>query len=169
MEWEIAKKQVVQWILDNTQISLWKLPITDNDGAEMEIFPYGESIGQLLYISTWTRPDISVALGVLTPHVAYSRPVHWTGVKRFLRYIKGTIDYRWVLNLTSSVLLGHADSDWAGSSDRVSITGDITQIGSSTITWKGTQQKCLSISSTEAEYVSLSHIAREITWLRGLL
>lgn len=146
-----------------------KRPSTDSENFDMQRVPYREAIGQLLYISTRTRPDISVAVGVLSRNVANPKPVHWIGVKRIFRYLKGTLNYELVLRPDDDILIGHADSDWAGSSDRVSITGNVAQIGGSTVYWRSAQQKCIALSSTEAEYVSLSEIAREITWLRNLL
>lgn len=43
------------------------------------------------------------------------------------------------------------------------------QIGGATVLWKSLKQHCTAPSSTEAEYVSLSEVGREVTWLRELL
>ena len=49
-------------------------------------------------------------------------------------------------------------------------SGYAFQINGSTISWCSTKrQSCITRSSTEAEYVALSHATQEIVWLRRLL
>ncbi len=62
--------------------------ISDEEKVFMQNIPYREAIGQLLYHSTRTRPDIAATVNVLSRHVASPRPMHWTAVKRLLRYLK---------------------------------------------------------------------------------
>ena len=65
----------------------------------MKVVPYREAIGSLLYLSIRTRPDIAVAVGILAKHCFKPRPIHWTEVKRILRYLQGTRSH--------GILLGH--------------------------------------------------------------
>ena len=44
--------------------------------------PYREIIGALLYLSTHTRPDIAVAVNILSRHVSNPRECHWEASKR---------------------------------------------------------------------------------------
>jgi hypothetical protein len=131
--------------------------------------PYREAVGQVLYLSTRTRPDIAATVGVLSRHVSNPRPVHWAAMKRLLRYLKGTKEYELVLSPTNNILTGHADADWAGGTERTSVSGHVITIGGATVAWKSNRQRSIALSSTEAEYMSASEIAREITWLRYLL
>lgn len=105
-----------------------KKTANDEENFEMQSIPYREAIGQLLYLSTRTRPGIVSAINVLSRHVANPRPVHWTCVKRLLRYLRGTMDYSLRLEPASNILEAHADSDRTGSSDRISVTGNIIQL-----------------------------------------
>ena len=69
-----------------------------------------------------------------------------------------------------SCLRGFADADWAGDvMTRKSTSGYVFQIGTSTISWKSKLQSIVALSSTEAEYVSLSSATHEAVWLRVLL
>ena len=85
---------------------------------------------------------------------------HWTGVKRIIRYLKGTIDF--VLNFLCAndenpQAIGHSDADWTGDLDtRRSTSGYVFQIGKSTVSWCSKRQATVSKSTTEAEYVTLS-------------
>ena len=67
----------------------------DNEPITKE--PYREAVGALLYASIGTRPDIAVAVGFFAKFVSEPTDKHWTGVKRIMRYLKGTWDYELVL------------------------------------------------------------------------
>jgi len=41
--------------------------------------------------------------------------------------------------------------------------------GGNTISWKSNLQKVLALSSTEAEYMALTDVAKEEVWLNGLV
>ena len=50
-------------------------------------------IGSLTYASIATRPDLSAAVGALSQVMNKPGQQHVKGVKRILRYIKGTLNY----------------------------------------------------------------------------
>jgi hypothetical protein len=91
--------------------------------------------------------------------------------KCILRYLKQTKN----LGLTYShcsntALIGYSDSDHAGDQDdRKSISGSIFMLQGTAILWKSNKQSMVTLSSTEAEYVSSSYAAREGIWLYHLL
>ena len=69
-------------------------------------------------------------------HMAQPSVDHWTGVKRILRYIKGTLDFGLKFSAGDGVLTGFSDADWAGDLDtRRSTSGYMFKIGGATISW----------------------------------
>ena len=131
---------------------------------------YQQAIGCLTYVSTSTRPDIAAAVGTLSQHMAQPSVDHWTGVKRILRYIKGTLDFGLKFSAGDGVLTGFSDADWAGDPDtRRSVSGYVFQIGDCAVSWSSKKQNSVARSSTEAEYVALSLAAQEAVWLRRLM
>ena len=69
-----------------------------------------------------------------------------------------------------SKLCGYVDSDWAGdTNDRKSTSGYIFTYDGSTISWGCKKQTCVSLSSSEAEYVALSEAVQEAQWLKYLV
>ena len=96
---------------------------------------------------------------------------HWVGVKRILRYLKGTHSYGLVFSGSDGCeLYGYSDGDWAGCSDsRRSTSGYVFRVGDATVSWSSKKQRTVARSSTEAEYVSLSYASQEAIWLRFLL
>ena len=142
-----------------------------DDEEACEVQKYQKAIGCLTYLSTATRPDIAAAVGMLSKFMAEPGVTHWVGVKRVLRYLRGTHNYGLVfVGGDDDTLVGYSDSDWAGDQvTRRSTSGYIFQFGNSTISWSSRRQATVAKSSTEAEYVALSMAAQEAIWLRRLL
>ena len=147
--------------------------IEDENGEPLSLREYQAIIGCLTYASIATRPDICASVGVLSRFMTKPGQQHWTGVKRVLRYIKGTLNFSLKFESIGEMqirLSGYADADWAGDVDtRKSTSGYVFRIGSSTVSWSSKRQTVVALSTTEAEYVSLSYATQETVWLRKLL
>lgn len=133
---------------------------------------YRKAIGSLLYIAVNTRPDIAASVSILSRKVSCPTELDWLEVKRVLRYLIGTKSYKLALgkNTGTHRLIGYADADWAqDQTDRKSNTGYLFQLYGGTITWASRKQTCIALSSTEAEYVSLTEACQEAKWIHSLL
>ena len=54
-------------------------------------------------------------MGVLSQYMSHPGQDHWCGVKRVLRYIKGTLDFGLMYRHTDNFdLQGYSDADWEG-------------------------------------------------------
>jgi hypothetical protein len=142
--------------------------------AKMQDFDYHGLIGGLVYLSVYTRPDISFSVGVLSQFLENPGLEHWVAAKRVFRYLKGSMEcgltYR--RNDRGVVLSGASDADWSGNlDDRRSTSGYCFHIGTTTaaISWRSLKQPVVALSSTEAEYVALAVAAQEAVFLRSLL
>jgi hypothetical protein len=62
---------------------------------------------------------------------------------------------------TNDQLLLHADADWGGESVRKSVSGFVITLGNVPVSWGSKKQTAVALSSTEAEYASLSEAAKE--------
>ena len=72
--------------------------------------------------------------------------------------------------LCNSGVLGYTDSDYAGNSDnRRSTTGYIFTLYGGAISWMSRLQKCVALSTTEAEYVVAIEACKEAIWLIRLV
>jgi hypothetical protein len=133
--------------------------------------PYRSLVGSLMYIAIGTRPDIAFAVQQLCKFLDCYGTAHWEAAKRVVRYLKGTRDLTLTLGGDYTArLLGYTDSDLAGCPDtRRSVSGYCCTLGGGIVTWSARQQKTVSLSTCEAEYVAASEAASEITWLRSLL
>ena len=133
---------------------------------------YQQAIGCLTYVSTATRPDIAAAVVTLSQFMSDTSKEHWMGVKRVLRYIKGTPSYglKFTVNVDECDLYGFSDADWAGDADnRWSTSGYVFKVANSTVSWCCKKQATVAKSTTEAEYVALSQATQEAIYFRKLL
>jgi transposase InsO family protein len=134
---------------------------------QMSKTPYREAVGALQYLATRTRPDICVAVGILSQRVVEPRPCHWEAVKRVLKYLKCTSDMHLVLSNRGNIKLdAYADADYGTSADRKSLSGYVIRIGETAINWKSAKQQSIALSTAEAEYMSLAEAVKEVVWIR---
>ena len=123
------------------------------------IHEYQKIIGCLTYVTTASRPDLAAAVGILSKYMTKPSQEHWKGVKRILRYIKGTMNFGITFQAKEKtcILTCYSDADWANDTETErSTSGYVFQINGSTISWYSKKQSCVSRSTTEAEYIALS-------------
>ena len=133
---------------------------------------YQKIIGQLLYISVNTRPDIAATVSILGRKVSAPSETDWTELKRCVKYLKGTITLKLRCSFSKSLegLKGYCDADWAeDNKDRKSNSGYLFTYNGGTISWCSRKQNCVALSTAEAEYVSMTEASKEVLWIVSLL
>jgi len=87
-----------------------------------------------MYAMVATRADLAFPVNMVSQFMARAGPQHWMAVKRILRYLKGTIDYKLCLGGKDSELKRYCDADWAGDvNERRSTTGYVFFVGDGAI------------------------------------
>jgi hypothetical protein len=135
-------------------------------------FPYRQIIGSLLYISIWTRPDISYAIGKLAkfnnhPTVEAIHATQW-----LLQYMQGTKQLGLTFIPGDMRISTYVDSSFGDVvSDKRSTAGQITYLGKSPIQWDSFVCDNYSVpcSVAEAEYIAASEAARVMLSNRNIL
>lgn len=97
---------------------------------------YQQATGCLTHVSTTRRPDNAAAVVTLSQFMSDPSKEIWMGVKRILRYIKGTLSYglKFSVNDDKCDLYGFFDADWAGDADnRWSTSGYVFNVANSTV------------------------------------
>ncbi|KAI9908751.1 hypothetical protein PsorP6_016434 [Peronosclerospora sorghi] len=65
------------------------VPTDDNEVFDDKT-KYRDLVGSFWYVDNATRPDVSVALSVLSQYLDSPQEMHWRAAKRILCYLKGT-------------------------------------------------------------------------------
>jgi hypothetical protein len=130
---------------------------------------YRSLIGNLLYLAIRTRPDIIYAVSKAARKSKEPNLEDWDNVIRILRYLKGTINYGINFSRNPDVK-AFVDADYAGDLEtRRSTTGFLITIGNTPTSWCSKLQHCISTSTAEAEYYSLSECSKHCIWYMNLL
>lgn len=154
----------------NQKISKDMCPKTKIEIDEMKTIPYQEAIGSIMYAAQVSRPDISYAVGALARYNNNPGKAHWQAVKRLMRYLKGTVNYKLKFEKDQKEYLeGFSDADWAGDlDDRKSTSGYVYKFQQGCISWNSKKQQTTALSTTEAEYMALAAAGQESLWLQSL-
>lgn len=143
-----------------------------NETILIDSSQYQKVIGCLLFVSVNSRPDVSASVSILARKVSKPTQEDWTELKRVMRYLKQTINFKLSLSNTeteSFKFCGYADADWAESRlDRKSNSGYVFLLNGSAVSWSCRKQTCVALSSTEAEFISLAEACKEAKWLTQL-
>ncbi|KAK1699467.1 hypothetical protein QYE76_016164 [Lolium multiflorum] len=150
-----------------------RLSSTDGDSLSAEESTrYRSIVGGLQYL-TLTRPDLSFAINKVCQFLHAPTTIHWSAVKRILRYVKGSSSHGLLIRPSSTspdLLSAFSDADWAGDTDdRRSTGGYAVFYGGNLISWNARKQDTVSRSSTEAEYKAVGNATAELIWVQKLL
>jgi hypothetical protein len=132
---------------------------------------YAIGIGLLMYLCIATRPNLIYYVTTLSQFLQEPHTTHLAALKRVFRYVKGTANLRLVLgnHTFDNALISFSNFNWATLVHRHSISGYTFFVGSGAVLWGSKKQPIVTLSSTEAEYVALTHAAKELIWLRSLI
>ena len=147
-----------------------KLTKATDDEQSVDQHLYQSAIRSLLYLSGGTRPDITFSVSNLAKFSAKPSKHHWAAIKCVMRYLKGTINFGILYTKQESKdFVAYSDADWAGDlDDRKSTSGYLFQISGGVVSWRSIKQSSVTLSTAEAEYITLASTAQEAVWLRQL-
>jgi hypothetical protein len=146
-------------------------PATDLERADMteEASWYRCIVASLIYFVKWTGPHLAFAHSKLSKFMQNPGPNHVKALKRLLRYIKGTIDYKLVYSFESSVpetgVYAYFDSAHNDDVDTCRSTmAYLFFYKGCIISWFSKLHTYVTTSTNHSEYVCCSKAAREAVW-----
>ena len=143
--------------------------------SEDQIKQYQSLIGRINYLATQTRCDIAFTASILSRFLVNPAPVHMKSAKRVLQYLKGTQTYGITYGgpdygPNKLDIRLYTDSDYAGDRHTYrSTSGYVSFVAGGPASWQSKRQSVVAQSSTEAEYIAMSELAKEGAWIRYLL
>ncbi|GBL80963.1 Retrovirus-related Pol polyprotein from transposon RE2 [Araneus ventricosus] len=97
--------------------------------------------------------------------------VHWSSLMKLLGYLQATRNYKLdIRNIAEISLTAYSDADFASCiDDRISVGGHVVFCGNAPVSWRTAKQKSVTLSSMEAEFLSICETAKELMWLKNVL
>ena len=142
-------------------------PSTEEENKKMVAIPYSSAVGSLMYAMVCTRPDIAHAVGVVSRFLSNPGKQHWEAVKWIFRYLRRTFKLCLSFGREKLVLEGYTDADMAGDLDgRKSTSGYLFTFAGGAVSWQSKLQKCVALSTTEAEYIAVTEAGKELVWIK---
>lgn len=167
--------------------------------SESKKYPCRNAIGSLMYAMLCTRLHLSYAVGLLSTYQATPSKALWTLIKRVMRYIKGTLNFKlkfiknnpYLLPVTIFVkqstfgkrwlkrqlvysnqqpLICYVDASFnTNDHEARSTSGVLLKVFGNSIIWWSRRQSVVALSTLMAEFLALCEAVREVLWLRGHL
>ena len=123
-----------------------------------------------MYAMVYTRPDIAHVVGTISQFWSNPSREQWNAVKWILRYLHGTVDMKLYFGSDKPNLVGYSDSDMAGDIDsRKSTSGYLINFVGGVVAWQSRLQRCVALSTTEAEFIAIIEACKELLWFKKFL
>ncbi|KAG3098646.1 hypothetical protein PI125_g15278 [Phytophthora idaei] len=152
---------------------------TDGAGSPQRptVQTFQSLVGSLLWIARCPRPDIAFAVHRVTRHSHAPRESDWRLAKKIAKYLKGTKGFKLTMGGDKAAMdddgvlvEAFGDADYAADkSDRKSVSGGVLMVGGMVVAWMCKKQKCVALSTMEAELVVASQTTAEMLGIVELL
>ena len=141
-----------------------------DEDEKAESWPFLELFYGLMWLVISTRPDISNAFRSVASYCFTPKAIHWTAALGILAYINDACGFGLIYQRGTSVSISlevFADADYTSkATDRRSVSGGATMCGGACVCWFSRTQKCVTLSTSGAEYVILGNFVKELSLLR---
>lgn len=166
---KIAAKFNISLTSAATPLPVEELKRYTEQATSQDIYAYQQRVGSIGFSAVATRPDTAYAASKLSEHLQNPSPRHMQLANRVIEYLLHTrtlsILFDGLQPDSSTVFLGSSDASFADNTDtRYSSQGYVFMLYGGPIDWKASKQRTVTLSSTEAELLSISTTAKETLW-----
>ena len=135
---------------------------------------YRSGVGTMLCLTKHSRPDICNPVRELSKTMDAPVPVHLKEMYKVIRYVLSTKEHGLKFELRKDMqkwaLKALGDSDFASDKEtRISVFRYIIYFCGIPIAWRSKGMKSVVLSTTEAEYMALSEVVKELKFIVQLL
>ena len=147
-----------------------RLENLDDKVSPEEHETYRSGVGTLLYLTKHRRPDICNPLRALSKTMYAPVPVHLKEMNKVIRHVLYTREHGLKFELRKEikkwVLKALSDSNFASDKEtRISVFGYIIYFCGIPIAWRSKGMKSVVLSTTDAEYMALSEVVKELEFI----
>ncbi|KAG8489272.1 hypothetical protein CXB51_017288 [Gossypium anomalum] len=146
-------------------------PLTPQERERMSKIPYASAIGSIMYAMLCTRPDVSYALIMTSRYQVDPGEGHWTIDKNILKYLRRTKDMFLIYGGEKELSVrGYTDASFqTNKGDSRSQSSFVFCLNGGAVSWKSSKQSTVADSTTEAEYIAASEVAKEAVWIKKFI
>ena len=135
---------------------------------------YRSGVGTLLYLTKHSRPDICNPVRELSKTVDAPAPAQLREMYKVIRHVLSTKGYGLKFEMRKDImkwaLKALSDGDFVSDKEtRISVFGYIIYFCGIPIAWRSKGMKSVVLSTTEAEYMALSEVVKELKFIVQLL
>ena len=115
-----------------------------------------------------TRPDVALALSMISRFQQDPGEEHWTAVKTILKYLRRTKGFFLVCGGEEELVInGYSDAAFqTDQDDSRSQSGFVFCLNGGVVSWKSSKHETVADSTTESEYIAASDAAKETVWIK---
>ena len=131
---------------------------------------YRSGLGTLLHLTKHSRPDICNPVRELSRKMDAQVPVHLKEMYKVIRHVLSTrghgLKFEQRKDIMKWALKALSDNDFASDKEaRISVFGYIINLCGIPIAWRSKGMKSVVLSTTEAEYMALSEVVKELKFI----
>ena len=144
-------------------------PRNPEEKEVMSKFPHRKAVGALMWTATMTRPDIACAVRAVVRFCESPGPAHKKAVMKIFQYLFHTKEWGIAYGGQSCghCMEAYSDSDFGACLDtRRSVSGAVMMLAKGAIGWHSRMQEVTASGTSEAKYVALSEVVKEVLFLR---
>ena len=139
---------------------------------------YREMVESPMWIANQTKPGIANAVPAVARCSHDPKEVHVKAARKIIEYLSATVHLSLTFSNDSKLedvrleydLETYVDADYAHKADNMrSVSGVAVCCGGTLESWFSRTRKCVSLSTTEAEYVAMATGVKEALHVRGVL
>ena len=129
------------------------------------------AVGSLIWLGGMTRPDIANAVRAVARQAHDPVERHWRAARKIIAYLNKTKDLGLVFVKDGDRKLSvYVDADYANKdNDRRSVSGVAMMVGGTVVNASSTTQHCVTLSTSEAEYVAMAQGAKTALFAKAVL
>ena len=170
----------VDWTIDEVHEEL------ENRATAADSKKYRKCVGMLLYISSFTAPELSIVTSLLSRYVKNPPKKAIKCLRRIGRYLigrkkipfticrnsrshigSGTLNDS-VYNMNDAIIAG-SDATWNSFPDGTFTYGFVVMILGNIVSYRAKKSTIIGLSTFECETIALSECTREVLYFRNLL
>ena len=122
-------------------------------------------------LSGLTQPDVASAVWTVAQHAPNPAARDWKTIRKIITCLKATKDLGVLFRRGRDLKLSlFANADYADRcNDRRSVSGVAAMLGNTAVGASSTTQHCVTLSTSEAEYVAMAHGAMTDLAIKAVL